>query len=234
MITPLENDTCLVEVPFRLDQVSVSKRLRLPKTDGRQEAMVFELLERARATARLRAVYRVSHARVIDRSTVDIDGVRFTSRALSKNLIDQERVFPFIATVGKELDEWSVPGGNMMRQYCLDVIKTLALVSAVDFLAEVLKGKYRLTHVAHMNPGEIEDWPITEQKPLFDLFDAPEDQVGVTLTAGGVMKPIKSRSGILFPNDKGFVSCLLCTERRCPGRRAPYTPEKVKEYLRTQ
>ena len=118
-----------------------------------------------------------------------------------------------------------------MRQFCLDVIKTLALISAVDYLAESLKEKYSLANLVHMNPGEIEDWPITEQKPLFSLFDGAEEKVGVTLTSGGLMKPIKSRSGILFPNDTGFVSCLLCTQQRCPGRRAPYTPEKVKEYL---
>ncbi len=229
--TPPGNETYLVEIPFRLDLASLLKRLRLPKADGRQEAMVSELLDRARAIARLRAVYRVSHARVIDRDTVDIDGTRFTSRALSKNLIGQDRVFPFLATVGKELDELSVPAGNMMKQFCLDGIKTLALVSAVEYLAESLKEKYRLANVAHMNPGEIEDWPITAQKPLFALFNGAEEQVGVTLTAGGLMRPIKSRSGILFPNDKAFVSCLLCTQKGCPGRRAPYTPEKVKEYL---
>ena len=227
----MENEIYVVEIPFRLNHASVVKRLRLPKSDGRHEAMVSELLERSRAMAHMKAVYRVSRAQVIDRDTVDIGGTRFTSRALSKNLVDQNTVFPFIATVGKELDEFSVPAGNIMRQFCLDGIKTLALVSAVDDLAESLKEKYRLGNVAHMNPGEIEDWPITAQKPLFELFDGAEEQVGVTLTAGGLMKPLKSRSGILFPNDEDFVSCLLCTQKRCPGRRAPYTPEKVKEYL---
>jgi len=28
------------------------------------------------------------------------------------------------------------------------------------------------------------------------------------LNAGGLMKPLKSRSGILFPNDNYFVRCL--------------------------
>lgn len=230
--TPAKDEVYLVEIPFRLDHASVLKRLRLPKTDSRQETMVSELLERARAAARIRAVYRVSHARVIDRDSVDIDGTRFTSRALSKNLIDQTRVFPFIATVGKDLDELPAPARDLMRQFCLNVIKTMALGSAVDYLVESLKEECGLGSLSHMNPGEIEDWPITEQKPLFGLFGgAAEKQLGVTLTAGGLMKPIKSRSGVLFPNDKGFVSCLLCTQQRCPGRRAAHSPEKVKEYL---
>jgi hypothetical protein len=45
------------------------------------------------------------------------------------------------------------------------------------------------------------------------------------------MKPIKSRSGIVFPNDTGFLSCQLCTQSKYPGRRAKYDPELVKEYL---
>jgi hypothetical protein len=168
---------------------------------------------------------------VIDRNTVEIDGIRFTSRALSKSLIDQDRVFPFIATVGKELDELSVPATEMMGQFCVDVIKTQVLVSAVDYLADALKKKYCIGNIAHMNPGEIEDWPITEQKPLFALFEGAERELGVTLTTGGLMRPLKSRSGILFPSDTGFVSCLLCTQQKCPGRRAPYNQQKAKEYL---
>ncbi|PKN61169.1 MAG: hypothetical protein CVU57_30830, partial [Deltaproteobacteria bacterium HGW-Deltaproteobacteria-15] len=105
----MEDEIYLVEIPFTLDHASVVKRLRLPKSDGRHETMVSELLESSRAVARMKAVYRVSHAQVIDRDTVDISGTRFTSRALSRNLIDQDTVFPFIATVGKELDEFSVP-----------------------------------------------------------------------------------------------------------------------------
>ncbi|RJR45262.1 MAG: hypothetical protein C4576_12240 [Desulfobacteraceae bacterium] len=231
MSKPEEKKSCQIEIPFSLEHASVVKRLRLPKSDGRLEEMVSELFEKSSSIARMRAVYLVSRARVIDRETVDIDGASFTSRALSRNLIDQETVFPFIATVGRELDEFSAPAGNVMMQFSLDWIKTMALVSAVDYLAEFLKAKYRLGDLAHMNPGEIEDWPITAQKPLFDLFHGAEKRVGVTLTQGGLMKPIKSRSGILFPNEKGFVSCLLCTQQRCPGRRAHYSPEKVKEFL---
>jgi hypothetical protein len=220
-----------VEIPFKLDGESVIKRLRLNKANNRLEGMARELADTARKVARPRAVYQISHARVIDNATVDIDGVRFTSRVLSKNHCNQDTVFPFIATAGKELDELPVPPRDMMRQFGLDVIKTVILVSAVDYLADYLKEKYAIAQAALMNPGEIEDWPITQQKPLFALFGGAEKQIGVSLSSGGVMKPIKSRSGILFPNNTGFLSCRLCTQLKCPGRRAAYDPELVKEYL---
>ena len=220
-----------VEIPFKLDITSVVKRLRLNKTSRRLEEMARELAETARTIARPRAVYQLSHARVIDNATVDIDGIIFTSRVLSKNLRNQDTVIPFIATIGKELDELPIPPRDMMRQFCLDTIKTVVLVSSVDYLTEYLKEKHGIPRAALLNPGEIADWPITQQKPLFALFDGAEKKIGVSLTAGGVMKPIKSRSGILFPNDTGFLSCQLCTQLKCPGRRAKYDPELAKEYL---
>jgi hypothetical protein len=220
-----------VEIPFKLDITSVVKRLRLNKTSRRLEEMARELAETARAVARPRAVYQLSYARVIDNATVDIDGIIFTSRVLSKNLLNQDRVIPFIATIGKELDELPIPPRDMMRQFCLDTIKTVVLVSSVDYLTEYLKETHSIPRAALLNPGEIADWPITQQKPLFALFGGAEKKIGVSLTAGGVMKPIKSRSGILFPNDTGFLSCQLCTQLKCPGRRAKYDPELAKEYL---
>jgi hypothetical protein len=233
LTNPEEKKVNQLEIPFKLDSESVIKRLRLGKNGNRLEGMARELADMARSVARPKAVYQISHARVIDRATVDIDGVLFKSKVLSKNLRDQDTVYPFIATAGKELDELPIPPRDMMRQFCLDVIKTVILVSAVDYLADYLKEKYAIPQAALMNPGEIEDWPISQQRPLFALFGGAEKQIGVTLSSGGVMKPIKSRSGILFPNETGFLSCRLCTQLKCPGRRAAYDPELVKEYLGT-
>ena len=221
-----------VEIPVRLDIELVVRHLRLGRNDSsRLEDMARELAATACSIAHPKAVYQISRARVIDNATVDIDGVIFTSKVLSKLLCNQDKVFPFIATVGKELNEMPVPARDMMRQFSLDAIKTAILVSAVDYLTEYLKEKYDIPKAALMNPGELEDWPIAQQKPLFALFGGGEKQIGVSLTTGGAMKPIKSRSGILFPNDTDFLSCQLCTQFQCPGRRAKYDPELVKKYL---
>jgi hypothetical protein len=220
-----------VDIPVRLDIDMVVKRLQLGMNSRRLEVMARELAETARKLARPFAVYQLSRARVIDNTTVDIDGIVFTSKILSKLLRNRDTVIPFIATIGKELDEMPVTPRDMMRNFCVDAIKTVVLVTAVDYLTEYLKEKHDIPQAALMNPGELEDWPITQQKPLFALFGGTEKQIGVSLTAGGAMKPIKSRSGILFPNDTGFLSCYLCTQTACPGRRAKYDPEMVKEYL---
>jgi hypothetical protein len=221
-----------VDIPVNLDIEKVVKRLRLGRNNSnRLEVMARELAENARKIARPKAIYRISHARVIDSANVAIDGLIFNSRVLSKLLYNQEEVVPFIATIGPELDELPVPPRDMLRQFSLDAIKTVVLVGAVDYLTEYVKEKHDIAGAALMNPGELQDWPISQQKPLFELFGGAAAKIGVSLTAGGVMKPIKSRSGIIFPNETGFLSCQLCTQFACPGRRAKYDPELVKEYL---
>jgi hypothetical protein len=129
------------------------------------------------------------------------------------------------------MDEFPITPRDMMRQFCLDNIKTVVLVNAVDYLTEFIKEKHFIPEAALLNPGEIEDWRITEQRPLFNLFNDPESLIGVTLTSGGVMRPIKGRSGFIFANDTGFLSCRLCTQLKCPGRRAKYDPELQAQYL---
>jgi len=190
-----------LELPVKLEPATIIAYLGLDKTSEKVAAMVGELADMALAAARPRAIYQVS-------PVCGIDGA-----------------------AGRELDELPVAARDLMRQYCLDVIKTMVLVSGIDYLSDYLKSKYSLEHVALMNPGEIKSWPLTEQKPLFALFGGAERQIGVTLSPSGVMKPVKSRSGILFPNDTGFLSCRLCTQFQCPGRKAAYDPELEKEYM---
>jgi len=228
---PANKQIFQLDIPLDLDVDEILKRLRFRGINSRIEAMARELAEAARAVARPRAIYQVSRARVIDSATVEVDGVRFTSRALSRNLIGQATVYPFIATAGRELDELPLPPGDMMRQYYLDLIKTVVLVRGVDYLADSIREKFSLGFVTHMNPGELEDWPITQQRPLFSLFGGAERQIGVELKDSGVMKPIKSRSGIIFPSESRFVSCLLCTQVKCPGRRAAYDAVMAAEWL---
>jgi len=220
-----------LEIPVNLNVTAVVSWLRLGRLGPRTEEMALKLAEKARKIARPKAIYQVSHARIIDNAKVDIDGTVFTSKVLNKLLRNQETVYPFIATVGKELEELPIPPKDMMMQFCLDSIKTVVLVTAVDYLAEYVKERHKIPNAALLNPGEVEDWYITQQRLLFSLFKDVEKRIGVSLTSGGVMKPIKSRSGIIFPNDTGFLSCQICTQLKCPGRRAKYDPELQKQYL---
>jgi hypothetical protein len=226
-----ESNVYRVEIPAALDAEAVAKRLRTGRMGDRLGDMALELAEKAREIARPLGIYRITHPKIIDNATVEIDGVTFRSKVLQKLLQGRDTVYPFIVTIGKELDDLPIPPQEMMKQFALDSIKTVVLVNAVEYLASYIGEKHNIPRYALLNPGEIEDFTIGEQKPLFSLFNDPQSQIGVSLTAGGVMRPIKSRSGFIFANETGFISCRLCTQQKCPGRRAKFDPELQKQYL---
>ena len=110
----------------------------------------------------------------------------------------------------------------MLQKYWADAIKEMALRSAVQYLHDHLIEHYRLVRLSRMNPGSLPDWPLPEQRPLFDLLGNGPRLIGIHLTDAFLMMPIKSVSGIWFPSEESFESCRLCPREQCPGRRAAY------------
>jgi hypothetical protein len=159
-----------------------------------------ELIETAESLVRPKACYEVVYISERGKDKVKIDGITFSSRVLRKNLDKVERIFPYIITIGK------------------------------PFLEKHLKKHYGLEKLSSMSPGSLEDWPVTEQKPLFSLFRTEKDPIGVKLTEYMLMIPRKSISGIYFPTEVTFFSCQLCSRERCPARSAPYDENIKKKY----
>lgn len=208
---------------------------RLPRFRGNQErldAVARRMTDKVRALAYPQAVYTVAEVSCTDRGHVDINGIKFTSRILNRKLCDLGTVYPFITTIGKDLDELRAPSGEMLQSFILDSLKTLVLISAVRYVTEHIMEKFSLSEVASINPGELKDWPLDQQLPLFQLFGGKEKAIGVSVSKGGAMRPLKSRSGIIFEDDTGFVSCRCCNQNNCPGRRAAYDPTLVEYYMK--
>jgi len=220
----------LNSIPVDLELDKVLKFMRIRGGNQQVERMVQELVEVTRSMAKPKVVYKVSYVDDKDGDTVTIDGVRFTSRVLRINLDQVERVFPYIATCGTELEEIAIPSSGIMKSFCFDAIKTMVLRSATTYFSNRLIERYALGKVSHMNPGSLESWPLAQQKELFSLFGSAEELIGVRLTKSCVMFPLKSVSGIYFPTEIKFESCQLCPREKCLGRRAPYDPELAKKY----
>ena len=158
---------------------------------------------------------------------------RFVSKVLRANLDEVERVFPYVATCGQELDAVSIESDDVFGQFCRDHLKEMALRAAMAHLVTHLKESYSLETLVSMNPGsgDINVWPIQQQRELFAFFgDAPES-IGVVLTDSCLMVPNKSVSGLLYPSEDGFQSCQLCHREGCPNRRAPFDPHLWEERL---
>ena len=214
----------LDNVPFQIDTGQLYKNLRI-KEGSELVARLNHLVDKAQAIGRPKASYRVAFIESRGDDQIIIDGVMLTSRVLRVNLEKAHRVFPYVATCGLELEDWSSTINDMLEKYWADVIKEMALRVAFKHLNEHLIGHFQPGKISRMNPGSLPDWPLPEQQQLFALLGGGPASIGIKLTDSFLMVPIKSVSGIWFPNEESFESCRLCPREKCPGRRAPYDPD---------
>jgi hypothetical protein len=224
------NMELLKDIPLELD---VDALLDTPGMGGRNTAFekaLRSLVATVRSTARPKILYKVSYVDGRSDSQVTIDGVQFESGILSKNLRTVERVFPYVVTAGRELETITVEKGDMVRAFCLDALKERVLEEALRHFEQHIQRQFAPGTLAHMNPGSLKDWPISQQPALFSLFGDVEGFVGVRLKESHLMDPIKSVSGIYFPTEIDFKSCRLCTRHPCMKRRAPYDPELAANF----
>ncbi|HML45239.1 MAG TPA: vitamin B12 dependent-methionine synthase activation domain-containing protein [Clostridia bacterium] len=157
---------------------------------------------------------------------VVIEGVSFHSAVLARNLAKIHRVFAYVATCGREVDDWSHREPDVFISLWLDMIKEMILRDAQSQFRARLCERYALTKISGMSPGSgnMDVWPIAQQAPLFALIGGVTEDTGVQLKESFLMIPTKSVSGVLFPTEVPFYSCMLCSRPHCIGRRAPYDP----------
>lgn len=219
----------LADIPVSIDPVRVRRALRIRAGES-GDAVVRDLLARARPLIRARALFRDAFIDRREDAEIEIEGLVFQSRVLRRNLDNKERVFPYLVTVGEEMEKAASKEDDLFRQYALEMIADLSLESAAAGLEADIRERFGIDKLSAMNPGSLEDWPIEQQKPLFRLLGDTEKRLGVRLSDSLLMIPRKSVSGFLFPVEESFSSCRLCPRPHCHGRRAGYDPALRKAY----
>lgn len=210
----------LTTIPFKPDRAALRKRLHIRDNGGGDELNL--LVDQAVAVARPKALFCAAYITNRGEDWIEIEGMRFSSRVLRVNTDNTYRLFPFLATCGSELKQWAEGIEDVVQGFWAEAIMESALFAALSAFEARLKEYYDPGHTAMMNPGSLEDWPLSQQRHLFDLFDSQVGETGISLSEGLLMSPMKSVSGIRFPTDVHYENCQLCPREECPGRRAPY------------
>jgi hypothetical protein len=210
-------------LPYHIDRNSLLAKMHIKEGSGYAEQFD-SLVREAKAIAHPRAIYRMAFVTSRGEQHVVAEGLRFESRVLAVNLLNQHRFFAFIVTSGHELDTWMNGKSDLLERYWTGEISEAVIASARSFLEKHIKESYGLVKTARMSPGSLPDWPIQEQRALFELLGDTQNSIGVTLSESMLMMPLKSVSGIFFHNDEAFASCQLCPRESCPGRKALYDP----------
>jgi len=211
-----------------VDPDSAIRRLRLVRTRN-PEARVRDFLRRVTELAEPRALYAVCQVGSRGEDSVEVGSVRLHSRVLARHTQGAGQVFPYVVTLGAQVEEMVSATADLLEQYCLHEIGNLVLARARDAVRKHVGAAFGLPKLYSLAPGSLADWPITEQRSLFGLLGDVEGRLGVRLTESFLMLPRKSLSGLIFPSSRPFVSCRLCDTRDCPGRQAVFDPTAVAE-----
>jgi len=214
-------------IAVQVDLGAIKKSAHVPEGE---EHRLQSLISAAHSVMTAKAVYKVSYIDAKAEDSVIIGGVLFKSKVLRKHLDKVERVFPYVVTIGNGVEDLEKTSGDALEKYYLDLIGNAAVVKARDHLKSRLANRYGLGGLSYLGPGQLKDWPLEEQKPLFSLLGDVERAVGVTLSDSLLMIPRKSLSGIYFPTEIPFMACQLCPKESCPSRKARYDERLAREY----
>lgn len=221
----MKNSITIIDaIPFKMDLEFLCKALFV-KSGSDMEKRLGELVAESQDIARPKAAFREITIQNTTEDGLAIDGIEFKSRLLKTNLTPAKKLYAFIATCGTELDAWAKTSSDMLEIFWRDTIMNMALGVAIGALEKQLQPLCEEEHLSSMNPGSLEDWPITEQRPLFRILKTAPADIGLSLTESCLLVPLKSLSGIYFDSKDNFCNCHLCPREACPGRRAPRITE---------
>ena len=149
----------LSNIEFRIDKNRLFQKIHT-NPEGEDGERVLALINEAEAIGKPRALYTLSYIDGKGENHVVVDGVKLTSRVMRVNFDKIHRVFPYVATCGRELHEWAEGLEDILDQYWAATIMEMALRAARDQLCRHLEENYHIGKAKSMNPGSLEDWPI--------------------------------------------------------------------------
>ena len=223
--------TSAVQLKIEVDERQVLSRIGYKgdcEPSPRIAALLSEYIQFARKLIEPSYSYVVKNIDTVRERDVFIgEFVMFRSHVIARLLEKCQQVGVFLVTIGSKFEEKVTclgDDGLILESYVLDAIGS----SAVEQMAEMMETEIRKMASAEglcvsrrFSPGYC-DWSIRQQKELFRLIDS--DSVGVRLTAGYLMIPQKSVSGIVgigpsCADIDTYNPCRTCSKRNCLGRR---------------
>ena len=186
-------------IPVTTTAERVAERLLLEDADD--ILFIRDLYAGIKEVSRPKVIYREAFTEHVQGSLVRINNVDFESPLLAEKLRNAGRVFAFAATCGVEADEWSRREKDYIVILWLDIIKGIILGDALAYFYEHIKKTRGLQNISICAPGSDsqENWPLSQQKPLFELIGDVEGRIGVILTEDSILLPTKSSSGLVIP-----------------------------------
>ena len=218
------------DIPFKADLYSIIKTCAAEE-DYELVAEIAEFVDKAEKVAKPKAILRyvsISHSE--DGKVTAIENTPcIDSTVLNKNLSGIDKAVAYVVTCGSELDSIDCEY-DPLKEYWLDLVKLQSLYAARKYADVKIKELLSADKIAHLNPGSLPQWPISEQPSLFGYIGKVTESIGVELSSSHLMHPLKSSSGLAYPSETSYENCMICTNLKCPNRRAPFDEKMAEEY----
>ncbi|WP_461813191.1 Vitamin B12 dependent methionine synthase activation subunit [Faecalimonas sp.] len=194
--------------------------------DDRTFALVINSFKELKEVADERVIYRIFSLKSEQENQITIGNMVINSAALSKNLKGCQEVILFGATLGTGVDMLmkrraiTDMASVVVLQACAAAILEEFCDKCVGAISEELK-KSELYLRPRFSPG-YGDFSISHQGEILNMLDSSK-KIGLTMTKGGMLTPIKSITAVIGISDKNIFchreGCELCEKTDCDYRR---------------
>lgn len=223
------------DFPLRIDLDTVLRGQGADPERARQRPHVVRLYEEAlrEAAALVQPVigYELYPVRQVDHAAILLDGGKaIRSKLVAELLASAKEIGLVVVTIGSLLDQ-RVSAYFAQQQsakaVALDGVGVAAMESLVDECQSIMEAEAArrgLKASIPLSPGMNELCSLDEQWVIFDLL--PTREIGVSLTSGAMMMPVKSAS-MIFGFGSGMLTresgsqCDFCSRRDTCGHRKP-------------
>jgi hypothetical protein len=187
-------------------------------------------LEEGRPLLHPRVLYQTSDVTSLYHETLHLKEGALRGSLIAQHLAGARQIVTLICTIGASLSERvaELMGKDILYALALDgvgsaAVEALANAACRYFEEQVAARNWQTT--IPLSPGML-GWPVDEGQPqIFQLVDASE--IGVSLTEGNVMLPLKSLSMVFGMGPElqtGGRPCDYCSMRETCRYQDHYEP----------
>lgn len=190
-----------------------------------------ELIEEAMPV--LKPAYLIKRFPVEEKTPrgIIIAGQKFRSRIMAEKLQGHPYAWIYITTSGREIADYTAKVDDLFDNYLLDEIAFFGTLYAQEVMLHEINDAFGICNYIKLSPGTVPDWSVEDVKKFFKLLDGEYQKLNVKVLDSGLIDPLKSTSGIVFPTEDNFKECNICNQANCPNREAAFIPDVYNEIM---
>ena len=145
-------------ISIDIDGLAKQVRIGSENKEGLQE--LIDLVNEAMEIAKPKALLAKLEVKRIGEKELLLNGILFESEILSREIIDDDKVYGLVCTCGHELEDWSKKHKeDPLLNYYADYIMAEILWEASSIVKQDLKD-YLKEPLSHSSPGSTEDFTL--------------------------------------------------------------------------